>query len=203
MQDMIHRRLILAAALAGLAWPAAAAEMLPLRAISDYLNQLRTAQAPFTQISADGSLDTGRLYLKRPGRARFEYDPPNGAKVIAGSGAVVIVDPKSNQPPESYPLKRTPLSIILAPRVDLDRADMVVGHAFDGTATIVTARDPDNPDSGTIELMFTDAPVELRKWVIRDGAGSATTIILGAMETGMALPDSLFSTLTRRDGSDR
>lgn len=204
MQSMINRRHFLAAAAAlCAASPALAADKISLSALSNYLNGLKTAKAPFTQISDDGSLATGNLYLKRPGRARFEYDPPNEAQVIAGAGAVLIVDPKSNQAPESYPLKRTPLSIILAPQVDLGRANMVVRHDFDGTATIVTAQDPENPDAGRIELMFTDAPVELRKWVIHDSSGSATTVILGGMETGVNLPDSLFSTLIKRGGSNR
>ena len=115
----------------------------------------------------------------------------------------MIVDPKSNQPAETYPLNRTPLSIILAPQVDLGRANMVVGHAYDGTATIVTAQDPDNPDYGRIELMFTDAPIELRKWVIHDGSGTTTTVLLGGLETGMDLSDRLFSTTLRRNATNR
>lgn len=179
--------------------PTWAEEKLPLKAISTYLNQLKTAQSPFTQINDDGSLSTGKLYLKRPGRMRFEYDPPNKALVVAGGGTVVIHDPKSNQPPETYPLKRTPLSIILARRVDLGRANMVVGHGFDGTATVVTAQDPENPEYGRLELMFTADPVELRKWVVHDGNGGQTTVILGALETGISLGDPLF--VTQQDGA--
>lgn len=171
-----------------------AAEKLPLAAISEYLNSLKTAQGPFTQINDDGSLSTGTLYLHRPGRMRFEYDPPDSAVVIAGAGAVKIYDPKSNQPPETYPLKRTPLSIILAKNVDLARANMVVGHRFDGTATIVTAQDPENPEYGSIDLMFTGDPVALRKWVIHDGSGGQTTVIMGGLKTGGRLSGLLFST---------
>lgn len=203
MQIMIKRRHFLASAAALCLAGPAAAEKISLSALSGYLNGMTTAQAPFTQVNADGSLSTGKLYLKRPGRARFEYDPPNGGQMIAGNGAVLIVDPKSNQAPESYPLNRTPLSIILAPQVDLGRANMVVGHAFDGTSTIVTAQDPEAPENGRIELMFTDAPIELRKWVIHDSSGTATTVILGGLETGMALRDNLFSTTVRRNGVNR
>jgi len=180
-----------------------ASEKLPLSAISDYMNNLKTAQSPFTQINDDGSLSTGTLYLHRPGRMRFEYDPPDQAVVIAGGGAVVIHDPKSNQPPESYPLKRTPLSVILAKTVDLGRANMVVGHNFDGTSTIVTAQDPENPEYGKIDLMFTAAPVELRKWVIHDGSGGQTTVILGALKTGGRLSDTLFSSQTGAGSNNR
>ena len=170
------------------------AEQLPLSEISTYLNQLTTAEAPFTQINDDGSLSTGMLYIKRPGRMRFEYDPPEQAVVVAGGSAVVIFDPKSNTDPETYPLNRTPLSIILARQVDLDRANMVTGHGFDGTATVVTAQDPENPEYGNIQLMFTGDPVELRKWVITDSVGGQTTIILRDMTTGQRISDSLFNT---------
>lgn len=165
----------------------------PLSTISNYLNGLTTVTAPFTQYNDDGSQSTGQLYLHRPGRMRFEYDPPNGATVVAGSGAVVIHDPKSNQPPESYPLKRTPLSIILDRRVNLGQANMVVGHSFDGKSTVVTAQDPKNPDYGRIDLKFAGKPLELRSWVIHDGAGSQTTVVLGALTKGQKLGSSLFN----------
>lgn len=170
-----------------------ASEKLSLAEISAYLNDMKTATAGFTQINDDGSLSTGKLYLHRPGRMRFEYDGDAAGTVVAGAGAVRIHDPKSNQPPETFPLRRTPLSIILAKRVNLGQANMVVGHGFDGTSTVVQAQDPENPDYGSIELMFTADPVELRKWVVHDGAGGKTTVILGALETGMRLPSSLFS----------
>ncbi len=168
------------------------AEKLPLAEISAYLNDLKTAEGDFTQINDDGSISTGKVYIKRPGRMRFEYNPPDSALVIAGSGAVVIDDKKSNQPPETYPLRRTPLSIILAREVDLGRAEMVVGHEFDGTATIVTAQDPENPEYGNLQLKFTSEPIELRQWVVNDAGGGSTTVILGDMQIGGRLANALF-----------
>ena len=147
-----------------------------------------------TQINDDGSISTGTLYIKRPGKVRFEYNPPESALVVAGANTVVIYDKKSNQPAESYPLSRTPLSIILAKQVDLARANMVTGHSYDGTATVVTAQDPENPQYGNIQLKFTDAPVELRQWIINDGNGSVTTVVLGDLQKGGTLSNSLFDT---------
>jgi outer membrane lipoprotein-sorting protein len=180
-----------------------AAEKLPLAAISEYLNGLVTAKATFSQINDDSSRSTGTLYLHRPGRMRFEYDPPERLVVVAGSGTIIIYDPKSNQQPETYPLRRTPLSVILARKVDLERADMVVGHWFDGTLTVVTAQDPDNPEYGSIDLMFSDNPVELRRWVIRDASGGQTTVVLDQLQTGIKLSSMLFSTRPRTSGGDR
>jgi len=171
---------------------AAAAQKLPLGEISSYLNKLQTAQGEFTQINDDGSISTGTIYIKRPGKVRFEYNPPESALVVAGSNTVVIYDKKSNEPAQSYPLSRTPLSIILARNVDLVAANMVTGHGFDGTATVVTAQDPENPQYGNIQLKFTGNPIELRQWIINDGNGSQTTVVLGALQKGGNIPDRLF-----------
>lgn len=170
----------------------AAADKLSLIAISNYFNGFKTAQGAFTQINDDGTISSGTLYISRPGQMRFEYDPPEQALVLASANAVVIIDKKSNQPPETYPLNRTPLSLILARTVNLDRARMVTGHDFDGTATIVTAQDPENADYGTIQMSFTDEPVQLRQWTINDANGGQTTVILGAFETGVSLRNTLF-----------
>jgi outer membrane lipoprotein-sorting protein len=185
--------LILAPAL----WAAAVlpgwAEKLPLSEISAYLNGITTAQAGFTQINADGSISTGTLYIKRPGRVRFEYAAPDDSLVMAGGGQVAIFDAKSNQPPEQYPLKRTPLNLILERNVDLARAEMVVGHRSDGSETAVIAQDPDHPEYGTISLVFSEDPVQLSRWIITGEDGSQTTVILDALAFGMDLSPRLFS----------
>jgi outer membrane lipoprotein-sorting protein len=192
----MNRRTLLALAplaLAALARPAAA-ERIPLAELSRYLNGVTTLEADFTQVNADGTIATGRLYLRRPGRMRFEYAPPDRSVVIAGGGQVAIFDGKSNQPPEQYPLARTPLSLILAEKVDLARAKMVVGHSADGPSTRVLAQDPEHPEYGRIELVFTAGPVALRQWVVTDDTGSQTTVILGDTRTGGEMRASLFST---------
>jgi outer membrane lipoprotein-sorting protein len=190
---MTVRSLLLAAGLA-LAWALpAAAEKLPLSAISAYLNSFETARGAFTQINDDGTIQTGTIYIRRPGRVRFEYDPPDETLVLASGGAVAVFDPKGNAGPETYPLERTPLKIILARRVDLSRERMVTAHDYDGTATIVTAQDPENPDYGNIQLVFTGSPVELRQWKVNDSGGGSTTVVLGDLELGPTLPNRLFN----------
>ncbi len=171
----------------------AMAQKIPLQALSAYLNGITSAESDFSQINADGSISTGRIFIKRPGRVRFEYAPPDQSLVLASGGQVAIFDAKSNQPPEQYPLKRTPLNLILAEDVNLGRAKMVQAHTADGTSTRVMAQDPDNPEYGTIELVFTDNPVALRQWVITDDLGQQTTVILGDLKSGGNLKASLFS----------
>lgn len=190
----MKRRSFVLAATAALALPLPAyARRIPLAELSDYFNSFRTAQAQFTQINPDGTLTTGRLMIQRPGRIRFEYDPPDRNLVLAAGGSVNVFDERGNAGPSVYPLNRTPLSLILADRVDLTRARMVVRHFEEGPTTVVIAQDPDRPEYGQIRLVFSADPVELRQWVVTDDMGRNTTVILGEMELGRQLASNLFN----------
>ncbi len=184
--------LITSLALMALPLPALA-DKIGLAELSAYLNQLATVQSDFTQVNGDGSVSLGKIYIKRPGRVRFEYAPPDKSLVLASAETVAIFDGKSNQPAEEYPLKRTPLNLILAPKIDLARAKMVVGHNEVENTTRVVAQDPEHPEYGTIELVFTANPVALRQWVITDDLGQRTTVILGELQPVADLKASLFN----------
>ncbi len=179
----------------------AAAEKLPLAAISGYFNDMKTAEAEFTQINDDGTISTGKILIRRPGRIRFEYNPPDASLVLASKGQVAVFDAKSNQPPERFPLVRTPLYLILAKTVNLNQERMVIGHTEDGPTTSVIAQDPKNPEYGSIELVFTANPVTLRQWIVTDGAGQRTTVILGEFSQGGRLLNQLFD--IKKEMSDR
>lgn len=171
----------------------AAAQQLSLSALSRYLNSFSTAQADFTQINPDGTISTGRLFIHRPGRVRFEYDPPERNLVLAAAGSVNIFDARSNQGPTVYPLRRTPLNLILAANVDLTRERMVVRHYVEGPTTVVVAQDPEHPEYGSIRLVFSANPTELRQWIVTDDMGRETTVVLGDMRTGVQISPQLFS----------
>ncbi len=171
--------------------PAWAGE-LSLAQISAYLNGLKEAQAQFTQQNADGTVSHGTVYIRRPGRMRFEYAPPNKTLVIASGGAVAVFDPKSNEPPSQYPLSSTPLNLILARNINLSQAGMVVGKQAQGNDTVVIAQDPKHPEYGRIALVFSDNPVALRQWIVTDASGQRTQVTLSALKPVSQLGDSMF-----------
>jgi outer membrane lipoprotein-sorting protein len=194
--NMITRRLCVLAvplALAGFVASPSFAQQLSLGQVSGYLNSFTSAEGAFTQINADGTISTGTIFIKRPGRVRFEYNPPEESLVVAGGGQVAIFDPRSNSGPDRYPLSQTPLSIILERNIDFTRSNMVTGHTSDGTKTTVTAQDPDHPEYGSIQMVYTSNPVELRQWIVTDDTGQQTTVILGDLEKDGRVPDILFN----------
>ncbi len=189
----IMKRMFAAALAACLVTAPAAADRLSLKEVSTYLNTLTNARADFVQVNGDGSRSSGTLTLKRPGRARFEYDPPNeAALVLASGGQVAVFDDRASGRPEQYALRQTPLNILLARNVDLTRTRMVTGHGEQGDRTIVQAQDPDHPEYGTIWMYFNQNPVRLSEWLITSDTGEKTRIILEPFTNPGNLPPSLF-----------
>ncbi|MEM8553751.1 MAG: outer membrane lipoprotein carrier protein LolA [Pseudomonadota bacterium] len=174
---------------------------LSLSTISDYINGLDTVEANFLQTNADGSQDPGRLSIKRPGRARFDYDDPSEVVVVIGAGSIAIFDEYTTDAPEQYPLRRTPLNLILGRDVDLVGSPMVVDHRASGDRTLVIAQDPDNPETGQIGLYFEENPVRLAEWILVNGAGEQTRVQLSNFVDRDRLPDRMFS--IRREIAER
>lgn len=166
----------------------------PLKELSAYFNGIDTLEATFVQLNDDGTRSSGTLYMRRPGRARFEYDPPEKSLVMAGGGQVAIFDGRSNATmPEQYPLKRTPLWLVLERNVDLNRRNMVVGHFGDATTTTLVAQDPDEPQNGRVELLFRNDPLTLAGWTVIDGGGARTRVELEEIRLGGSLSARLFN----------
>jgi outer membrane lipoprotein-sorting protein len=198
MTDLTRRTLALALAAAPLATPAlaqasrlsAADQALVNRAVA-YLEGLSEAKGRFVQTDARGASTQGEVYLKRPGKARFDYDPPAGLLVVSDGGRVSIANSKLKTF-ESYPLMATPLSLFLARQIRLDRGVAVtrVTRLADGFS--ITARDAKKQAEGQITLSFTDSPLRLSGWVVTDAQGMSTRIRLTSLEKASGLAPSLF-----------
>ncbi len=172
----------------------AAAQSVDVSAINAYLVALRSAEGNFRQTNPNGSVQTGRFYLQKPGRIRFEYDRPAGAMVIADGSWVGVFDPKSNRNPTRYPLDKTPLSLLLRDRLSLAEPGMVKGATRDADgSTTITVVDPRSPTEGRMAMHFGTAPITLLGWDITTKAGQTTRVALTDLATGGATDRSLFN----------
>jgi outer membrane lipoprotein-sorting protein len=172
-----------------------------LDALSSYLNGLGTVASGFTQINADASRIRGRVLIRQPGRARFEYAPPDPALVLVGAGQISIFDARSNQPPQVYPLGSTPLALLLGREIDLARSGMMAGLREEGGRLVVTGQDPQRPEQGWIDLVFARDPLALIGWSIVNAAGETTEVLLdglGPVEGVSAFEFDIDTELERR-----
>ncbi len=156
-----------------------------------YLQDLAEAKGRFIQTDARGATSTGELFLKRPGKARFAYDPPSGLLVVSDGGAVAIADSRLKTF-DSYPLGATPLSLFLAKTIRLDRGVRVtrVSRMSDGFA--ITARDGKKETAGELTLSFTDNPMSLAGWTVVDAQGRSTQVRISGLERASGLDPGLF-----------
>ncbi len=171
----------------------ARAQSVDVSAIETYLRGLRSAEGAFRQTNPSGSTQTGRFYLAKPGRIRFEYDDPPGAMVIADGVNVAVFDPKSNRVSQRYPLGRTPLSLLLREDLSLREPGLVQGATRDPNGIQITVVDPRAPAEGRMIMTFAENPVALTQWVIATKAGQRTAVALTSLQTGVALDRSLFN----------
>jgi outer membrane lipoprotein-sorting protein len=169
----------------------AAADARDLARISNYLNAIETLEGGFVQVDPEAVISTGSFAMRRPGRMRFEYEPPNPGVVIADGFWVGVIDRRDGNV-DRYPLSETPLHLLLKPDVDLRAEGAVREITRQGGQVSVTAVDPRRPDQGSITLIFAETPLELRQWVVTDAQGRMTTVALRDMRTNVRIPPERF-----------
>jgi outer membrane lipoprotein-sorting protein len=171
--------------------PLSAADKALVDRAAAYLEGLTEAKGRFVQTDARGATTQGSLYLKRPGKARFEYDKPSGLLVVSDGGNVSIADSRLKTF-DAYPLMATPLSIFLARQIRLDRGINVTRVARMADGFSITARDGKKQAEGQITLTFSNSPLALIGWTVTDAQGSSTRIRLTGLTRTSGLAPSLF-----------
>ncbi|CAL1690915.1 Outer-membrane lipoprotein carrier protein [Brevundimonas subvibrioides] len=167
-----------------------------------YLQNLTSAQGTFTETGAGGQRRSGRFWLQRPGRMRFEYTDPAGLLVVSDGSNVKRYDPRLNVF-RQVPLGATPLSTFLARNVRLDqgvRIDRVT--RMQSGAFALTVRDSSRPNDGSVILAFAGNPMRLQEWTITEASGARTRTQLTSLTPASGLAASLFRLTdpTRRPG---
>ena len=161
--------------------------------ISQYLKNLKILKADFSQTNPDETMSSGTILIKRPGLMRFEYYKPDKTLVLVSAGALAIFDPKGDEEPITYPIKNNPISLILEGEVDLLNSGIVGNYKLSVEKAVLTIRDPNKPERGSVELVFTGAKPELEKFTIKNENGSSTSILLKHIEYPKNLNETLFS----------
>lgn len=152
------------------------AEKISLSNLSSYLESIKKVSGSFTQINSDKTVSTGRIFLFRPGRMRMEYKTPDNSLVIVGGSQIAVFDSKSNTEPRVFPLRKTPLNILLKKNINLKTSDIVIRHEEVENSTVVLLQDPKLSSYGSLKLVFVDHPVTLRQWVITNEMGDQTVL---------------------------
>ncbi len=186
------RRLFLILPLLSLLAAAPVGNSTEIAQIQQYLNGITTLKAHFVQVAPNGAISQGTTWLDRPGRMRFQYDPPSPLLLVAGHGLFVFHDASLNQT-SNIPLGATPLGILLADNVKLTGGDVTVTDLRNLPGEVMTTLVWNaHPTDGSLTLVFTPDPLTLRQWTVTDATGQRTTVTLSNIELGGKFDQGLF-----------
>jgi outer membrane lipoprotein-sorting protein len=159
--------------------------------IEQYFNGIRSLKARFVQSNPNGSVVQGTLYVRRPGRMRFEYDAPSQLKIVADGWQVTMWD-NATRDFGQWPIGWTAASflvkdpLVLSGDLQVEKLERVNGML---EATMSQAR---KPQEGKVIVRLAENPLLLRGWTIVDNRGNRVTVSLSELQTGLQLADSLF-----------
>ena len=123
-----------------------------IQRVDNYLSSVRTLEGNFVQVGPDGSRSKGEFYISKPGKVRFEYDPPSPISIVADGQSLVVRD-RNLATQDVYPLSQTPLRFLLADHVNLLKdTNLVAVYADDVFVTVVV--EEKNGLVGTSRLMI-------------------------------------------------
>ncbi len=193
----MRRRHLIAATLAApnLATAPATAQTLDqgaLQRVEAYFNAMTTFRARFLQIAQNGGAAEGTAMIWRPGRMRFEYDPPEPTLLIAGDGQFFHWDRELRQP-TVVAVNSTPLGVLLRSPLRLSGEVTVSAMERAGGLLRVTVFRTAAAGEGRITLILEENPMQLRQWEVLDAQGRITRVTLTRIETGVRFDPFLFA----------
>ena len=162
-----------------------------LARIDAAMNNTASFSGRFAQYGSDGSFSQGQVYLKRPGKIRFEYDAPAQLLMVSDGVTLTQID-KALDTKDRVPLKATPLAFFLAETVKLEDDVEVISLQKTMDAISVTAKDGSGQMDGAITMVFDPNTLALREWVVHDGFGQQTKILLSDLRYNERLNPRLF-----------
>jgi outer membrane lipoprotein-sorting protein len=189
-------RTVFAAALSALALLVASLPAHAQTSVADverYLNSIRTFKARFVQSNPNGSIAQGNLYVWRPGRMRFEYDPPSQLKIVADGYQVTMWDPATKDFGQ-WPIGWTAASWLAKDPIKLSGDVLQVEKFERGSNGLLelTMSQARKPQDGKVIVRFSENPMALQGWTIIDSRGQRVNIALTNVQPNLQLTESLF-----------
>ena len=159
--------------------------------VQKYLKNLNSLEAEFFQISSDGSVKEGKIYLRLPGKLRISYKNPDNLLITSNGFWLTIQDKKLRQT-NNFPINQTPLNLFLNQKLNFNENEFKI--KFEKRSGIITLIFSGNKklNSSIFKLIFTNTPLKLKKWVIIDEFNNETSVLLQNLVSGKKYPNTLF-----------
>ena len=160
--------------------------------VSSYLSSLQTLVGNFVQVGPDGTKTKGDFYIQKPGKVRFEYDPPTPIDIVADGSSLAVRD-RNLATQDIYPLSQTPLRYLLSDRIDLLKDTNVVSVASDDMFISITIEEKQALiGTSRLMLMVGAKDGQLKQWTVTDPQGYDTTVAIYNLDSSKKVDPGLF-----------
>lgn len=166
--------------------------------INAYFNSFQTLRGELVQTSPRGRSAKGVFFIAKPGKLRFEVEPPT-PYIMASDGKWLTLTNKKMNKGDQFPLSKTPLRLLVSNQLDLLKEADVISFAQDGGITTIALSDKKGSIPGQIVLVFDETQDVLQQWIIIDGKGQRTTVALANIEKDVKINPKLFAVTINRE----
>jgi len=161
--------------------------------INAYFNNITNLQGSFEQVDSANKQSSGRFYVQRPGKIRFDYAPPSALRIVA-DGSHLAIEDSDLKTVEKYPIQSTPFRFLLTEAVDLERDAGIVGVESQEGTLAVTLEDKSGDAAGSIKLIFENgSELQLKEWLITDAQGLTTRVTVTDIVSGRKVATDFFT----------
>ena len=165
-----------------------------LMAVENAYNKIQTLSAQFAQFNSktENDLQTGTLYLSRPGKMRLVYEKGSPLEFFAVDGYLIYHD-KDSQEVSYFELSQTPVELILQKTLKFDNPAFIVDEVSEVLDEYhVRAYKKDAHDLGSITLVIDKDTLQLKQWEVLDMQGIKSTVSLFNTLVNIPVDKSLF-----------
>ena len=161
--------------------------------INAYFNDITNLQGSFEQVNSTNKQSSGRFYVQRPGKIRFDYAPPSALRIVA-DGSHLAIEDSDLKTVEKYPIQSTPFRFLLSEAVDLGRDARIVGVESQEGTLALTLEDKSGDAAGSIKLIFeSGSELRLKEWLITDAQGLTTRVTVTDVVSGRKVATDFFN----------
>jgi len=168
-----------------------------LKRVQEYLNGIKTLQSRFQQFAQDGGVSSGTIYLQRPGKMRIVYDDPVPILIVCTADTVYYYDKRLDQLSQ-IGVKDTPAWFLLRPEIKLTGDVTFTAMQRAPGALRIAMTETKQADLGSLTLVLSDKPLELRQWTVVDAQQKPITVTLDDPHYGVQLSPLLFQWTDQR-----
>ena len=159
--------------------------------VNTFFENLNTLEADFIQVGPSGNVSDGKVYFDLPGKLRIDYHKPNNL-LITCKGFWIVLQDRNLKTTNNIPLKNSPFSILLEKKMSLSNKTIKTEIQNKSGIISFTIKSSNNNEGGELILEFSENPLHLKKWIIKDAFGNITTVLIQNAKYNKKLSHLLF-----------